>query len=619
LVLFLGGLSCRVVKARLVRHILIALVASVVLCVTGYADTHYVNPAGSNEPPYTTYATGAHYIQDAILVASEGDTVRVAAGEYDIDTTIYIPSGLIWAGAGRDSVVINWADPEYRPGRLAELGKNIEIFGIEFNFPMGSSFNPTVMAIYVYKPDTLIIHDCRFREIRAVIDGSGVLEAYENEFIFGITEGLHLGIGQAWIHHNSFLGKTAGAGIRCMLAGSILVEHNVFNEDPIGRPDAVRLYHATFVEVRNNLILNSHNPVAWFYASGVVENNTMIVASDGGGSIPVFLRSYETVTIRNNIMMEFRELPAFGPECPTCDTTGLITYVHNAFWPPVDSFYIIDQYDPPELVKVLDSANFNAFPMFADDSIFQLQAGSPLIDAGDPAVLDADGSRSDIGLTGGPGGMTYDYPEEAPQRPDTLTGEHSDDVVILAWLPNSESDLADYRLYRDTYSGFTPHAGNLLAAVNPEDTTYVDSIEGLNWDLYYILTTVDTAGLESGPSNEVAVLWTGILEEEEPSHSLPRTPYIVGNYPNPFNASTIIEYYIPDVGARPALVQLVIYDAMGRKVSTLVNRKLYPGKHRVSWGGRTDSGNVAASGVYFARLNVWGYEFRSSVKLVLQK
>ncbi|QOJ28982.1 MAG: hypothetical protein HRU80_08855 [Ignavibacteriales bacterium] len=33
----------------------------------------------------------------------------------------------------------------------------------------------------------------------------------------------------------------------------------------------------------------------------------------------------------------------------------------------------------------------------------------PLIDAGDPAILDLDGTRSDIGPYGGPYGMVYEY------------------------------------------------------------------------------------------------------------------------------------------------------------------------------------------------------------------
>ena len=46
---------------------------------------------------------------------------------------------------------------------------------------------------------------------------------------------------------------------------------------------------------------------------------------------------------------------------------------------------------------------------------------SRLIDAGDPSILDKDGSRSDIGLYGGPFGESYKYIDLAPSPPLNLT------------------------------------------------------------------------------------------------------------------------------------------------------------------------------------------------------
>jgi hypothetical protein len=596
------------------------------LCVssTTVADTHWANINGSNIPPYSSYATGAHYLQDVIPVLNEGDTLMVAAGEYDLDTTVFIPARTVWAGAGRDSVVIIWTDPVYHVGRPAELGKNVEIYGLEFNYPKGTSFNPAVY-IYCYDPDTLRVHDCRFRELAFFASGSGRLEAHNNEFYFGISEGLYVGTSSGWMHHNSFFGKTGGYGIALIAAnGYYVIEHNVFNEDPIGRPIGVMVDHATLVEIRNNLFLNSSAPVAWFYASGVIENNTMVVGTglpsldDPHNFIPVFQRSYEILGIRNNILIDFTAAWEFGPKCATCDTTGWITFTYNVFWPPKEIHYRKYPVDPPELVKLLDSANFCAYPMFAGDSNYQLQAGSPLIDAGDPTIPDLDGSRSDIGMYGGPGGSTYTYPQLEPKAPEFLWVTDEEGLIKLTWTSRPEADLAKYTVGRGEAPGFWSRDPTTTFDVGRDDTTMIDSTFPPGIDLYYVVTAVDSTGHGSPPSPERSRIISGILEDK----SFPTSPLmakIVGTYPNPFNSSTKIEYFIPDIGARPTQVQLNIYDILGRKVVTVVDERQYPGYHQVSWDGRTDAGIPAASAVYFAKLTIWGYEFTSSAKLVLQK
>lgn len=78
----------------------------------------------------------------------------------------------------------------------------------------------------------------------------------------------------------------------------------------------------------------------------------------------------------------------------------------------------------------------------------------------------------------------------------------------------------------------------------------------------------------------------------------PRAAHLDQNHPNPFNPSTII----PFATAREGVVSLVVYDASGRTVKTLVEGILPAGGHRVLWNGSDDRGNSVASGVYFVRL-----------------
>ncbi|MFC1508902.1 kelch repeat-containing protein [Candidatus Omnitrophota bacterium] len=69
------------------------------------------------------------------------------------------------------------------------------------------------------------------------------------------------------------------------------------------------------------------------------------------------------------------------------------------------------------------------------------------------------------------------------------------------------------------------------------------------------------------------------------------------NYPNPFNPSTTITYQLEQSG----MVNLVIYDLLGRKMTTLVDEAKAPGSYSVKWNA-----DGYASGVYFYRLELGG-------------
>ncbi|MCF8266218.1 MAG: cellulase family glycosylhydrolase [Melioribacteraceae bacterium] len=70
------------------------------------------------------------------------------------------------------------------------------------------------------------------------------------------------------------------------------------------------------------------------------------------------------------------------------------------------------------------------------------------------------------------------------------------------------------------------------------------------------------------------------------------------NYPNPFNPSTSIEFGLP----QEASVSLVIYNALGEHIRTLVRTGLNAGYHRYEWDGKGASGENLPSGIYIYRL-----------------
>ncbi len=81
--------------------------------------------------------------------------------------------------------------------------------------------------------------------------------------------------------------------------------------------------------------------------------------------------------------------------------------------------------------------------------------------------------------------------------------------------------------------------------------------------------------------------------------------------PNPFCQSTLIGYQLHETGN----VQLKIYDAAGRLVTTLADEEHPAGLHSLMWNGTDNSGSEAPSGLYFCRLSVG--EFSATRSMVL--
>ena len=71
-----------------------------------------------------------------------------------------------------------------------------------------------------------------------------------------------------------------------------------------------------------------------------------------------------------------------------------------------------------------------------------------------------------------------------------------------------------------------------------------------------------------------------------------------GNFPNPFNSSTTIEFSIPET----ALVTLEIFNISGQKVREIINGRLTSGSHTAVWDGCNSRGERSASGVYISRV-----------------
>ena len=108
-------------------------------------------------------------------------------------------------------------------------------------------------------------------------------------------------------------------------------------------------------------------------------------------------------------------------------------------------------------------------------------------------------------------------------------------------------------------------------------------------------------GLEGATNNGIMSYNknSAVMAVDSPQ-ALPEALVIRGNYPNPFNPSTTIEFLLPEAG----LTTLTIYGITGQKVRELAGEQLARGVHTVVWDGRDDRGLNVSSGVYLCRLKM---------------
>ena len=76
------------------------------------------------------------------------------------------------------------------------------------------------------------------------------------------------------------------------------------------------------------------------------------------------------------------------------------------------------------------------------------------------------------------------------------------------------------------------------------------------------------------------------------------TNVLRGNFPNPFNPTTTIHFTLENTSH----VTLSIYDARGRRVTTLIDDVRGAGPHEIRWDGTDAAGASVSSGVYFYRM-----------------
>lgn len=84
------------------------------------------------------------------------------------------------------------------------------------------------------------------------------------------------------------------------------------------------------------------------------------------------------------------------------------------------------------------------------------------------------------------------------------------------------------------------------------------------------------------------------------------------NYPNPFNSATTIRYQTSKTG----LVQISIYNILGKKINTLVNSVQSADHREVWWDGKDDSHQMVFNGIYIVEMKTDDFIERRKIMLL---
>jgi predicted extracellular nuclease len=126
------------------------------------------------------------------------------------------------------------------------------------------------------------------------------------------------------------------------------------------------------------------------------------------------------------------------------------------------------------------------------------------------------------------------------------------------------------------------------------DTTYArgDSIRSMTGVLEYTFNNFKIN--PRTPAEVVRGNTTGVKDQS----SVPFVYRLEQNYPNPFNPETTIRYQLAKAGQ----VTLIIYNMLGQKIRTLIDKNQTIGHHVQVWDGQNDRGQVVPTGIYFYRV-----------------
>jgi hypothetical protein len=194
----------------------------------------------------------------------------------------------------------------------------------------------------------------------------------------------------------------------------------------------------------------------------------------------------------------------------------------------------------------------------------------------------------------------------------------TDETIPFTWETSFDADSdVSYRLtvtldyfgnvYTNEYENITDTTTGISAY---EYAVLMTNLSLPRWNMEYVIEasdeefTIVSEGGEFVLENTSLSIDGGVVPEVFALHQ---------NYPNPFNPVTSLRYDLPEDG----LVNITVYDMMGRIVKTLVNSSQTAGYKSIRWNATNDRNEPVSAGLYLYTIQAG--EFRQTRKMVLLK
>ena len=623
---------------------------------------------GSNDSPFAT-------IQKGIELSSDGDTVLVAPGQY-CDAVDFIGKNIVVGShyiienneSLIDLTILGGGNPYDYSNNCSSYFDGVRIINGEDSTALFTGFtisgtfdsapikcvdsNPSLSYLIIENNNNpgggalhlinsqitlnklIIKNNTKFSSGHQGTSEGGAAMFIDNSLIF---------LKNSLVYNNSSI-YNGFYGIDTLTGGIVAVNNSVLNFDNIsfygnsGSSDygsAVHLYGNSNAIVTNSIFWNDSVPEQII---GIAEISYSNIQSgwNGEGNIdlnPLFCNpdSSDFSLAENSPCVGTGENGSnIGALGVGCEAISLAPVIED----------IVDQQtneDEPLTVNISASSQMgselsyfaesdtSAMPVYMDGSIVAIGLEVNWNGVGTITVIVSDenglSDTTSFDVTVNP---VNDMPEEFtilyPTLSDTFSTHIDNDTAIpFRWEESHDVDSdISYRLTIEL-----EFFGNTYTDIHENITDTTLSVPSNSLDPLLNVTSQDGAVFTyyvhaSDEENEVPsdsgqfVLSNSSLSTIN-KDILPETFALHQNYPNPFNPITSIRYDLPEDG----LVNITIYDMMGRIVKTLVNSSQTAGYKSIVWGTVDDRGHSVSAGLYIYSITAGNY--RANKKMILLK